>query len=184
VSETLRALRGAWRLAAGDRTALALFDDSVGGFWRSFRAALIIAPAQALLLALKYAGEPPAAGWPRIAAVELIAYAMSWLAFPVAMELVCRLLDRERAWRGYIVVYNWAAVLQIAVFVPAVLLAAALPGALTSLLLLVIWLAVMIYTWLIARIALAVHPLSAAAIVVLDFALTYLIGKAADGLVY
>ena len=42
--EVFKGLYGAWRLLLGDRGAVALFDDSIMGFWKSFFAAILILP--------------------------------------------------------------------------------------------------------------------------------------------
>ena len=45
LAEVQLAIGGALRLARGDRGGLDCFDASIDGFWRSFRAALIVLPA-------------------------------------------------------------------------------------------------------------------------------------------
>ena len=40
--EIFEGLYGAWRLLLGDRGAIALFDNSVAGFWKSFFAAIFV----------------------------------------------------------------------------------------------------------------------------------------------
>ena len=51
--ETLRALYGAYRLARLDAGGMAYFDSSIGGFWRSFFAAVLVVPFYALLLVMR-----------------------------------------------------------------------------------------------------------------------------------
>ncbi|MBX6322957.1 MAG: hypothetical protein IRY94_14100 [Rhodospirillaceae bacterium] len=181
MSEIRRAFRGAWRLAHADPGGLALFDRSVDGFWRSFRAALVVAPAYAVQLALQFTARPPAAGWARVVAVEAIAYAVGWLAFPVVMHWVCRLLGREEAYVGYIVAYNWSSLVQVLVWMPALLLAYAGLGVLV---LLAGQIGLLVYQWFIARTALAIDGLSAAAVAGLDLVLGYAIGSLADSMTY
>src|SRR5512146_3154253 len=102
------ALGGALRLAVGDRGGLGFFDASVDGFWRSFRAALICYP---LYLALVGFGTEPAAwsggGAATVLAVKTIAYAISWVAFPLAMLTVARWFGREDRFLAFMVAYNW-----------------------------------------------------------------------------
>ena len=45
---------GAYRLARLDAAGMSYFDTSVAGFWRSFFAAVIIAPFYAMLLAIRF----------------------------------------------------------------------------------------------------------------------------------
>ena len=47
-AEIERSLTGAWRLFLGKPDAMRQFDSSVDGFWRSFRAIVLIAPLYAL----------------------------------------------------------------------------------------------------------------------------------------
>jgi hypothetical protein len=64
-SEFVRSLRGAWLLARGDAAGMGLLDLTVEGFWNSFAAALVAAPAYVLLLADRYAGPGCRPGRPR-----------------------------------------------------------------------------------------------------------------------
>ena len=47
-------LYGAYRLARADKSGLNYFDASIDGFWRSFFAAVVIAPLFALFLIVRY----------------------------------------------------------------------------------------------------------------------------------
>jgi hypothetical protein len=182
VSEIARAWHGAWRLAHADPGGLAYFDDSTDAFWRSFRAAVIIAPGHVALIALHYyVIEPLPVTWPHLALVQLIAYVVSWVAYPVAMHAVCRAASREAQFIRYIVAYNWSALLQMAVYLGAVLIATSgtLGGA-GSFLVSAAIIVLLLYSWLIARIALQVGPLLASGIVLLDFVLGYVIQAFAE----
>ena len=48
--EVLHSLYGAYRLAFLDRSGMSHFNLSVDGFWRSFFAAVLVAPGFALLV--------------------------------------------------------------------------------------------------------------------------------------
>ena len=54
LNETARALYGASRLARLDPTGLEYFRNTRGAFWRSFNAALIIAPFYSALLLMRF----------------------------------------------------------------------------------------------------------------------------------
>jgi hypothetical protein len=184
VSEALRALKGAWRLAHADPAALAYFDRSVEGFWRSFRAALIVAPGYLVLLAVDYQLDPPTAGFARVAIVEAFRYVILWTAYPLIMESVSRLIGREREYVGYIVAYNWSALVQIGLLLLAIMLARGLPAGLGGALINGVHLALLVYAWMIARLALGVGPFAAVGIVVLDTVLSLFIGAVADRMIY
>ena len=53
--EILSAIYGAWALFKLDPRGLELFEDSVPAFWRSFFAAVIVAPGFALLRVIDFA---------------------------------------------------------------------------------------------------------------------------------
>ena len=83
LAEIVRSVYGAWRLAHLDPAGMTYFDRTEEGFWRSFRVAILVAPAYALLIALDYAtpSADPAAPVAtvslfRLVAIESIAYAI------------------------------------------------------------------------------------------------------------
>lgn len=182
--EIVSSLYGSWRLAHFDRGGMSYFDTSIDGFWRSFFAALIVAPAYAVMLGLRYAaaGEP---GDPtHYGLIEAISYLISWFFYPVVMHALTGLLDCRDRFVGYIVAYNWSLVLQNAVLVPiAILNALGLIGADAAG---VLWLiaisAVLAYLWFIARVGLAVPALTAVGIVSIDVLLSLLISGLTDRL--
>ncbi len=165
--EATFALYGAYRLARVDPGGLGYFDATVAGFWRSFYAALLIAPAYVILLALDLGDRPVAAGPLRLVLVEGIAYVISWTAFPLAMVYVAQRLDRSQHYIRYIVAQNWANVLEIALFLPVAAIAAG--SAAVAVLPLLAWIAVLVYEWYIARTALEITGGQAAAVVAFNF---------------
>ena len=72
------ALYGAYRLARYDVSGHKYFDVSNAGFWRSFFAAVLIAPFYFVLLNLQFAefSDVPAI---RFFALESIAYVIAWV---------------------------------------------------------------------------------------------------------
>ncbi len=182
--EAAYSLYGAYRLARLDSGGLDYFDDSLEGFWRSFYAAAFIAPPFALLLAFRYADGMVTARPLPYAAIEAIAYVIAWVAFPVAMLTVAKMLDRERRLIGFLVAYNWAAVLQNALYLPipmmgitGVLTVTAANGMGMLALLLILG-----YTWFITKTALEVTATAAAGIVALDLGLSIFITSVADSM--
>ncbi|MDA0675530.1 MAG: hypothetical protein O3A88_04095 [Proteobacteria bacterium] len=122
-AEILAAHYGATRLARFDAQGLRAFNPTVEGFWRSFWAAALVAPFYAILLAFHFATMADPVHPVRFALVEAVTYVIAWLAFPVAMVGVSRWLGRWDAYVGYIVAYNWAAVVQNAIYLPLAMLA-------------------------------------------------------------
>ena len=114
-------------------------------------------------------------------AIEAIAYVIAWVAFPVAMLTVAQMLDREKRFIHFIVAYNWAAVLQNALYLPILMMG--MTGVLTvntanGLGILALFL-ILGYTWFIAKTALEVTSAAAAGIVALDFGLSIFISSVA-----
>ena len=183
-AEIFRSVYGAWRLACLDPQAMQLFNRTPEGFWRSFFAAVLVAPLHSALLSLGYSKINTDVDGSRFVAAEAIAYVMSWVAFPLLMAMVARALDRAPHYIGYVVAYNWAMVLQHLVYVPLLLLSASavLPADVSTFLILIVFVLVLGYVWFIARVALDITGWSAAGIVVLDLLLTFVISGAAESL--
>jgi hypothetical protein len=181
-AELRLALAGSLRLARGDRGGLDCFDRSLDGFWRSFRAAVIVYPLYLLLLTMRVSiAQWQTAGGYSIVAIETIGYVISWVAFPLVMLSVTRWLGRSHRFFDFMVPYNWCQVPQSVLFVliglesesgmlgaPAAR-AIELAGAI----------AVLVYEWFIARVALDVTRSAAVLVVLVDLALGALINRAA-----
>lgn len=183
--EVSTALHGAWLLARLDRSGMAYFDRSETGFWRSFTAAVLVYPAFLILLGLRVEdAESASSGLPRILIVETIGYVIAWSAFPLIMLPVTRFLGREHLWLDFIIAYNWSQVLQYGLFLVATLLAGS--GAVSTPLAAGIasaaTVAVLLYEWFIARVALDTGGAGATMIVLVDLVLGMLISRVADGL--
>jgi hypothetical protein len=172
--EATAALYGAWRLARFDETGMRYFDNTVEAFWRSFNAALVVLPAYALLVMLRMADDPPAAGALTVLVVQGISYVVGWFAFPFVMYYVTGWADCRPYFCRYIVAYNWATVLQITLFLFLAAIAASdiLPQGMAPLLILMATLAILIYQGFIARVGLDVPVWGAAGIVMLDIVLS------------
>ena len=174
-AEIVRSLSGAWRLLLLDPSDMRRFDVSIGGFWRSFFAAVLVAPLYILRGWIDPGTGTEAATASVGPALEtVVTYILVWGAFPVAMIFIARLLDLRHAYVGFIVALNWARVLQ-AILLVAVSGAAALAGAPSDFLTLTAIAAVLAYQWVVTRAALATSGAVAAALVIIDALLESLI---------
>src|SRR6516164_1967634 len=183
--EARLALVGALRLARGDRGGLACFNRSLDGFWRSFGAAVIGYPLYLLLLAMRVT----VAEWERsggfvIVTVETIAYVIGWVAFPLIMLTVTRLIGRAHRYFDFMVSYNWSQVPQSALFVLVGLgtesgVLAAGPAQAIEV---ASAIAVLLYEWFIARVGLDTTASAAALVVFIDLFLGVLISHVAGSL--
>ena len=171
-TETLRALYGTWRIARGDAKGLAFFDYSIEAFWRSFFAAVIVFPAFALLRWHDLDTVPDEFPVGRYMLVETIAYVMKWFAFPMLMLHVAPMIGRANRYIAFITVYNWSSVLQMGVYLLALLLGAAFPMLGVGGFVLIAVIAMLIYGVYIAKLTLAVPIATANAIVAADFLLS------------
>jgi hypothetical protein len=172
--EILASIQGAFLLARFNAVGMNFFNISVEGFWRSFGAAVIIAPVVLITILAFYAESDinPL----RIAVVEFGQYIIGWALFPVVMIFVARTMNLTGRYVGYIIAYNWSAVIQTALFAP-LNLALAYSGA--SWVLEFIWLSAMvfviIYLIFIAKTALGTTLSVAISLVGLDLLLTLVV---------
>mgnify|MGYP001266455134 FL=1 len=167
------ALYGAYRLARGDKTGLFYFDTSIAGFWRSFFAAVLIAPLFLILLIIRFSVDDIGTGAVRFYTIEAIAYVIGWVLFPVVVFYLVQTLEKEEQYVGFIVAYNWAAVLQNSLYLPFAILfqLGMIPGEAAGILNLILLGLVLAYTWFVAKTALDISGAVAGGIIILDVGL-------------
>lgn len=178
--ELVYALAGVWRLAHFDANGFSYFDASVRGIWRSFWAALLLAPAWAFLVLGDGMGPAPA----RFVAAQLIGYVMGWLAYTLVAAKIADAFDRAALYPGYMTAYNWFQLVQGVLWVPVTLVIQS--GLLSPLAAGLLWLAcyavLLVYNWFIARRGLDVSIPTAMGIVFVDALLGLTVGGVADAL--
>lgn len=176
-AEVAAALRGSWRLFRLDPGGLDEFDRTIEGFWRSFWVAVILIPAYLLKYLVDDSGAADqGAGTFRFVAIEAIAYVIGWVAYPLLMFHVTEWIDRSQAYVGYIVAYNWSHLIQMAIFLPALILMPGDPAAGEgSPLLFLATLVTLFYLGYIAKVALDIPASMAAGLVFLDLLLSFFI---------
>jgi len=184
------ALGTAARVARFDTNAIAEFDHSFEGFFRSFFAAVLCLPLYVLVVA----GErrlteditatvpgrafvplpPPDATY---LAVEAAAYLLNWLALPLAMIAIVPMLGASRRYVPYIVAYNWGSCIVFAVTLLPYLAYAAGLASLTGMVILyyAVTVFVVTYRWRLARYGLQIPGITAAGIVIIDLLVSILI---------
>jgi hypothetical protein len=184
-TEVQLAVGGALRLAVGDRRGLGVFDVSIDGFWRSFRAGAICYPLYLLLLSLRISAlHWEASGVASILAVETIAYVISWVAFPLVILPLARQLGRADRFLAFMVAYNWSQIPQTALVVLVGLESATglLPPSGAAFAGFLAAIATLVYEWYIARVALAVTGAQATLVVIIDLVLSTALGRVAEQL--
>jgi hypothetical protein len=175
--EIVRSIYGVWRLARADPGGMAYFDATEEAFWRSFRVAILLLPLNVLGLWLQVDFASPEGHWTRLIAVDLTAYAIAWMAYPLAARYLTTALDRDREYVGYIVAYNWSNMITapFGFVVLVLMLSGLLPVFVLHLLFVGMLAALALYAWFIARAALRIGPWQAAGLVAIDALITYLL---------
>lgn len=157
-------------LAKQDEGALHRLDGSVDGFWKSFYAAVLLAPAYALMLWMGRYGQMEGIDVGAVFFVEATAYIGAWLFWPVLASEVCRVLDPKLDARTYIVACNWSELWIMLVRFPllALLVSGVFSDGLYAMVSLITLLAVLYYRYLIARQTLPAETPFATGIAITD----------------
>jgi hypothetical protein len=125
--EIFEGLYGAWRLLLGDRGAIALFDNSVAGFWKSFFAAILVLPIYFAMTAIGAIEFDSSRSLPAIVLIVLEFYIIAWVLWPLIIGHVLRVIDRDEKFTLYVVAYNWMSAVGAGLFFIAVLVTTLLP---------------------------------------------------------
>lgn len=179
--QVLAALFGAFRLYRFDAGGFRFFETTEQAFWQSFFCALLILPLYLPLIMLRMDAVELSAPLYRIVLIEGIAYAIGWLAFPLALFYLTQALDRASRFFGYIVAYNWCAAPQVALMlgVGALRESGLMPQPTQIGLQLGAMLYVMGVQWFVARKALDIGPAAAIVVVAIDFIISFVIATVA-----
>lgn len=182
LAEIFRGLNAAWRIALFDPAAMRHFDLSERGFWRSFWAFALCLPFLLLSSRLFWFTAPPEQVGDQSFAMLLIVqvgiFALSWGGFLLLMVPVAQLLGLGSQYVPYVIAWNWSQALLHLVMIPptavVILLDDASSAATASLGMFALILSVS-YSWLVARVALAVGGLLATAVVLLELLVVVLL---------
>jgi hypothetical protein len=180
--EVLSALYGAYRLARFDVSGMTYFHLTVEGFWRSFFAAVLVAPAYAILVGINAPAGAEDFNIASLFLTEGAAYVLAWCAFPIAALVLTRLLGLDRNYVALIVAHNWSAVLQAAAFLAVLLLGLVLPEAPGRWLVALTTGALLVYQWFVIRTALQTSGLVALMLLLVDLVITSMISAGTDRL--
>jgi hypothetical protein len=163
-----------------DVSGMTYFNLTVEGFWRSFFAAVLVAPAYAILVGIQLSAEAEDFSIALVFLTEGIGYVLAWCAFPLISLVLTRLLGLDRNYVALIVAHNWSAVLQTAAFVVVVLLGVILPQAFGTLLVTLTTGAILVYQWFVIRTALQSSGGIALMLLLVDLVVTSIISAGAD----
>lgn len=177
---------GAWRLGRFDETGLAAFANTTDAAWRSFYAAIYIAPLWLLVSVMHFAvGETTLAegtGLFQYLTVDVIAYIIGWTAFPVIMAGVCSQLGRESVYLRFIAAYNWSMLIQNMIYLPVILagLIGLIPPQAAMLLTIVTLMWALAFEAFVLKSALKIPMSWAVGLTAFDLFLALMIGATAD----
>ncbi len=122
--QVIGGLRAAWLLARGRPEGFFWAHLSSDAALRSFWAAAIGLP---VFLGIRLAGAEGIT--PVRLAAEFIAYALAWVAFPLASLRFATAFGREAHWGPFIAAWNWANLAQYAALLAGILVGGLLPAA-------------------------------------------------------
>ncbi len=183
-------LKVALRVARFEQYAVRDFDKSFDGFFRSFFGIILCAPFYVLII---FADRRIAANAPTempgveigplplmnltFVAFESMKYLTNWIAFPLAMIFLTRILGAGPRYVPFIVAYNWTScvVFALSIIPPVLYLSGVIPIVAASSLSIPIILFAIAYRFKVAREALDITGLNAAGIVLFDLLLSLFI---------
>jgi hypothetical protein len=184
------AIATAFRVARFETAAIADFDQSFEGFYRSFFAAIVCLPLYVFVvlgerrLTYDIANSAPGSAFVPLpppdlgfAAWQGAAYVLNWLTLPIALIALAPLLGVGKRYVSYIVAYNWGTcVVLAATLIPyAVYLSGFASFTAVFIVYYGVSLFVLTYRWRLARYGLGIPAITAAGIVILDVLFTVLI---------
>ena len=182
--EVLSSVYGAWTLFKLDPRGIAFFEDSLGAFWRSFFAAVIVAPGFAILRLMEHLESAQSVDPLGAAVIEAIAYVVVWVGFPLALYYLAQGFGRPERYVLAVVALNWSVVIQIALSLPVHLVAASgiLSQGLATLAVLVVLVVTLFYEGFVVRTALKVPTPLAALVVAVDIAISVAVQALVSGM--
>jgi len=179
--EIWSSIYGAFRLACFDESGHSHFNLTVEGFWRSFFAAVLIAPGYAILASQGFVASGESLSvWSFL--VHVAYYAASWIIFPLTVFFAIGMLNLGHRYIALIVAVNWAAVIEVSVMVAGFSVALILPPDAASLLIVAIVIALVIYQWFVIRTALQSTGALAFAFVLFGLLISAMLAQVTDRL--
>ncbi len=171
LAKTLNAIYGAGILACFNEKGLRYLDHSKAGFWHSFQAAIWVFPLYVLVAYVRWINLEIDISGVRYFLIEMIAYVIAWVAFPLLLPYMARHLEREDKYYRTVTAYNWSAVIQNLFYTPVAILnlsGAGGAGLLTTLTLV----AILAYTWFVAKTSLSLIGSKAWLVVGMDISIS------------
>lgn len=180
--EIFSSLYGAYRLGWFDEGGLAYFNISVEGFWRSFFAAVILAPFYMLSIGQDFmTAEGGFSLW--AALVHFFTYGISWVLFPLVAFFATDLLGLGHRFTALVVTVNWSSVPIFGLLTVSVGFVALVQQSIAELALVILTAALIVYHWFVIKTALETTAPVAIAFVLFNFLLGAMLHQLADRLI-
>ncbi len=182
LEEIRRGFDGALAFLLNRPDAADRFDRSLTGFFYSFLAPLLALPLHMITTSVEITLPDGTTG--AAADMDLGFYVLRWATFPLLMLPLAMLINRKAQVLSFIIGWNWSnLIIEIISLLPVMLMASAAASlGLIQAVLLILGVVLILYRWRIAKQLLEVNGWTAAAMVVIDMAGTYLVIIAAGGL--
>lgn len=180
--EIFSSLYGAYRLALFDENGMNYFNLSVEGFWRSFFAAVLLAPFYMLSIGQDFL--TPQGGfsfW--VALVHFLTYGASWILFPIVAFFATDFLNLGHRFTALVVAVNWSSVLIFGLLTIGVGFVALIQQALADVALILVTAGLIVYHWFVIKTALDTTAAIAIAFVLFNFLLGAMLQQVADRLI-
>ena len=176
---------GAVRLAQGKRDGVSLFGESERDFWQSFYAAIIVAPLFFIFITLQSNTGIRSAVSVNFYTIHAISYVIGWVLFPLVMIHLVKIIERQQFYIRLIVAYNWAAVIQNAIFLPFAILfeTGLISGPIAEMTNAILLIIILFYIRFIIKITLNISGLLSTGIVLLDVGLWLMLTLVTENLI-
>ena len=179
-AEIARGSRGAVRFLWRDVSAPLYFDNTPEGCLRSFQVMILAAPIYVFYLVVHYAQVTTTADEGQIALAEGLRYVVDWLLYPVIFYEIARRRGWLDRYPRYIAALNWINLPQIILLLFGVSLAALLPSAVATPLLLAIQVVFFYWFMMVTRLVLGADWLYAAILLVVSYVPSFFLSVLVD----
>ena len=181
--EVFSSLYGAYRLAWFDESGMRYFNISTEGFWRSFFAAVLVAPLY--MLSISQGFMSPEGGFSLWAALaHLFFYALGWIIFPLVAFFVTDLIGLGQRFAALVIAVNWCTVPAFALLVVVIsLFSLVQQPALFEVAQIVVTSGLIVYHWFVIKTALETSMAIAMAFVFFEILLGSMLHLLAERLI-
>lgn len=168
-------VRGVFRIFRNDSDGLGFFDFSSEGFFRSLITMAYVVPVYCLILSFDFTGTSE--NLTGFLVVQGFGVLLEWAIFLAAMAWFARVFQLSATYVPFIVVYNWSQVVVVTVllFVTWLVSLGLLPPRIAGIAVMIVFIGSIFLLWRAARIAFQAPVMQAAAVVILEFLMSWLI---------